>query len=83
MARCRGCGADIIFAKCRDTGKLIPLDCKAPVFITSVTGVDKYNQTAYACERAGEAMMVSHFATCPATNRPLRVTEVVIGKKKE
>lgn len=79
MALCKGCGAPIIFAKSRETKKIIPLDDKAPVFIVSIVGTDKFNNNVYACDRAGDAIKVSHFATCPQANRFSKTKREDIG----
>ena len=72
MAKCRGCGAEIIWAM-NENGKLIPLDAKAPVYLLtevkkSITEVEKSTR----CVRVGRddlpACYVSHFATCPKAN---------------
>jgi hypothetical protein len=69
MALCKGCGKPIVFAKSRDTKKIIPLDVKSPVFIVSIVGTDKFNNNVYVCDQAGEALMVSHMSVCPQANR--------------
>jgi len=69
MALCKGCGQAIIFAKSRDTKKIIPLDTKSPVFIVSIVGTDKFGNNEYVCDRAGEVMMASHFSVCKFASR--------------
>jgi len=51
---CKGCGKPMIYAKSPKTGKMIPLDARAPVFFV-VDGV------AFP---ASDGYYVSHFSTC-------------------
>ena len=62
MAKCRGCGAEIVWIEAPKAGNpnetvKVPLDPKAPVY-RRLPGLDNG-------ERAHPDYMVSHFATCP------------------
>lgn len=64
MAKCRGCGKEIVFAEVVDhqgigLGKTVPIDMKAPVYLLNPDG------TAERIKAGG----VSHFATCSEANR--------------
>lgn len=59
MRKCKGCGAEIIWAR-NENGKMIPLDAKAPVYIIDPDNPDHCVRSNYA--------HVSHFATCPKAN---------------
>jgi len=59
---CRGCGRPIVFAINHDTGMVIPLDPKPPVY-----GVLEEADGEIVCKRL-ERAMVSHFATCSKAN---------------
>ena len=67
MSKCRICGLEIIFAK-DENGKWQVLDAVAPVYITSILGQDEWGNLTYKATRAGNSIMVSHFATCPKSN---------------
>jgi len=57
---CRSCGAQILFAKMKHTGRLMPLDVK-PVQLVQISWDEKRGEVV------GEMVggFVSHFATCP------------------
>ena len=75
MVKCKGCGAEIIWAK-NENDKLIPLDAKAPVYVLTMREDTTMTGTA-RCQRAEKGRaFVSHFATCPKAN------EFSGGKKK-
>ncbi len=63
MAKCKGCGKEIIWAK-NENGKMIPLDPRAPVY-----SIVKDDGDAFRCVRVdGDSDFidyVTHFATCP------------------
>jgi len=59
---CRGCGKPIVFAINKDTGMVIPLDPKPPVY-----AVVEEADGEIVCKRL-ELAMVSHFATCSKAN---------------
>lgn len=65
MSKCRGCGAEIIWAK-NENDKLIPLDAKAPVYVLTIReGMGHETR----CQRAEKGRaFVTHFATCPKAN---------------
>ena len=78
MARCKGCGAEIIWAK-NENDKMIPLDAKAPVYVLTIRGDTRmlpivsanlcHPGTETRCRRAEKGRaFVSHFATCPKAN---------------
>lgn len=67
---CKGCPATIIWCVEEVTGKKIPLDPKAPVYVVVK---DTFGQ-APVVRRAKDdqnnvTAMVSHFATCPSANQ--------------
>ena len=74
-ARCRSCGAGILWARSTATGKPIPIDPQ-PVDLGNVRlGRDAQGRiTASVLGRheAGPGMHVSHFATCPARDKHRR-----------
>jgi len=65
VARCKGCGAEILWAR-NENGKKIPLDAKAPVYVLTIRedmGIEA------RCQRAEKGRaFVSHFSTCPKAN---------------
>lgn len=65
MAKCKGCGAEILWAK-NENGKMMPLDAKAPVYVLTIRND---MGTEARCQRAEKGRaFVSHFATCPKAN---------------
>lgn len=64
MAKCKGCGAEIIWAK-NENGKMIPLDAKAPVYALIIG----QNIRDARCEKShSPRAYVTHFATCSKAN---------------
>lgn len=64
MAKCKGCGAEIIWAK-NENNKMIPLDAKAPVYVLTI----EENIRDANCQRSrNPRAYVTHFATCPKAN---------------
>lgn len=57
MPNCKGCGKPIVWGK-TESGKLIPLDPKPPVY--------RFNQEGFL-ERVDAS--VTHFATCTAADQ--------------
>lgn len=73
MAKCRGCGAEIIWAR-NENNKMIPLDAKAPVYVLTIR---EDMGTEARCQRAEKGRaFVTHFATCT-------VPESLSGSKKK
>lgn len=69
---CRDCGAEMAWAKWRDSGKGIPLNPEPDVergnLILHEDGtVEKCTYLAAARER-GDDLYVTHFATCPSAD---------------
>jgi len=58
MAKCKGCGKEIIWAKRRASGKTIPLDPSLPI----------YAFENGECWEPDLPLAVSHFKTCPNAN---------------
>ena len=71
MAKCKGCGAEILWAK-NENDKMIPLDAKAPVYVLTIRAdspAEKVAGTEARCQRAEkDRAFVSHFSTCPKAN---------------
>jgi hypothetical protein len=63
MAKCKGCGKKIIWAKDRVTGATVPLDPRPPVYVYAETPEGEMQ-----CWRPLAPSAVSHFATCPNAN---------------
>lgn len=63
--KCRGCGAEILWAKTL-SGKNIPLDTKAPVFMVTMDEVEGQKKPMALGIKSG---MVSHFSTCPDADK--------------
>lgn len=62
---CRGCSAKVLWARNRESGKLIPLDAKAIVYrIVSYPEDPNRSDTPIEVVRVKDAF-VTHFATCP------------------
>ncbi len=59
MAKCRGCGKEIVWGKLL-SGKKVPLDPKPAVYF--------YSMIDEQAERASAGHYVTHFATCPKAN---------------
>lgn len=76
MARCKACGADIIFIKTKIGGKMIPCDSK-PVYYGpgKEDRVITNSRDVIACKILPDVRgaigvgYVSHFATCPEADR--------------
>lgn len=67
MAKCKGCGAEIIWAK-NENNKMIPLDAKAPVYVLTMRDDTTMDGEA-RCQIAEKGRaFVSHFATCSKAN---------------
>lgn len=62
MPKCE-CGFEIVFAKL-ESGKLIPLDARAPVYMVRDTGEEKFGNPVYKADQLGNSFMVSHFSVC-------------------
>ena len=66
MAKCKGCGAEILWAK-NENDKMIPLDAKALVYVLTIR---EDMETEARCQRAEKGRAyVSHFATCSKANK--------------
>ncbi len=67
MAKCKGCGAEIIWAR-SENNKMVPLDAKAPVYVLTIR--EDCSQVGEArCQRAEKGRaFVSHFSTCSKAN---------------
>lgn len=65
MAKCKGCGREIIWALNGATGKRVPLDAVAPVYLLLV-GTGKHGENE--CVPAPAQTYVTHFATCSKAN---------------
>lgn len=63
MAKCKGCGASIIWAV-NENGKRVPLDAKAPIYVLLATA----SLDEERCVRDRSPRYVSHFSTCPKAN---------------
>lgn len=66
LRSCKGCGRPILWATNTETGKMVPLDPTAPVYILSTHGD---GETKTCCRAPTDAFAVSHFATCPEANQ--------------
>lgn len=76
MAKCKGCGAEIIWAR-NENNKMVPLDAKAPVYVLTIRESRSLGPADVYCSPIGEARcqrtekgraFVSHFVTCPKAN---------------
>ena len=65
MAKCKGCGREILWALNPETGKRVPLDVMAPVYLFIPRSREEGGNE---CQRAPAQMYVSHFATCSKAN---------------
>lgn len=63
MAKCKGCGREIIWAKSKESGAKIPLDPRPPVYVYAKTP-----EGGMECWYPLAPSAVSHFATCPNAN---------------
>lgn len=74
MARCRSCGAEILFIK-TSGGKLTPVNADPVRFDFQLGGKDRIVTgngeviTGVISESGEEKGYVSHFATCPDANQ--------------
>jgi len=66
MQQCKSCGRDILFARNVKTGRVMPLDPRAPVYRVQQDGS---RQLAALPEKGA---LVSHFATCAHANKHSR-----------
>lgn len=65
LRSCKGCGRPILWAKSAETGKMVPLDPTAPIYMLSPGNVE-----ITVCTRIPrDVYAVSHLATCPAANQ--------------
>ncbi len=69
MPKCE-CGFEIVFAQL-ESGKLIPLDAKAPIYMVRIVEGEpsRFGQPVYRADRMGDSFMVSHFSTCRLANK--------------
>ena len=65
--RCRGCRRPILWGLNSETGKRVPLDPRAPVYLLRHVDTDDHDRPVIALTRAHNAA-VSHFTNCPRAN---------------
>lgn len=65
MAKCKGCGKEIVWGVTED-GKKIPLDPRPPVYRWTSHGVPRVGNERIARDKNA---MVTHFATCKAADQ--------------
>lgn len=60
MAKCKSCGAEIIWARTEDK-KAIPLDGGTPLMVATLVEIDSSGCAIVKIQKA----RLTHFATCP------------------